>query len=305
MSRQPYLSVIVPVHKGAHVLPLSLGALEGSSLPRDRWELVVVDDASPDGSANVAAEYADTILRLPGRAHGTAYARNRGFDVARGDVAVFIDADVCVHPDTLSLFADAFAEHPDVGAAFGSYDDRPAAVGFISQYRNLLHHYHHQINPGDAETFWAGCGAVRADVFTAADKYDEWHFSRPQIEDIELGPRIIALGHRIVLRPEIQCTHLKRWTFRSMINADLRDRGVPWARLLVAQRSTLKANSLNLRTIEKISTALIWSMLLFLVGALGFRKPELLTAAFLCLSPVVLVNRQLYAFYERARGPWF
>jgi len=46
-------------------------------------------------------------------------------------------------------------------------------------------------------------------------------------------------------------------------------------------------------------------MLLFLVAALGFRKPELLTAAFLCLSPVVLVNRQLYAFYERARGPWF
>src|SRR5262249_7637510 len=48
MSRQPYLSVIMPVHKGAHVLPLSLGALEGSFLPRDRWELVVVDDASPD-----------------------------------------------------------------------------------------------------------------------------------------------------------------------------------------------------------------------------------------------------------------
>jgi GT2 family glycosyltransferase len=303
--QRPHLSVIVPVHRGERLLPLSLGALDASLLPRDRWELVVVDDASPDGTAIVAAEYADTIVRLSGRPHGPAYARNRGFEVARGDVIVFIDADVCVHPDTLGRFADAFEKNPNVGAVFGSYDDRPAALGFISQYRNLLHHYHHQINGGNAETFWAGCGAVRADVFAAADKYDEWHFPRPQIEDIELGHRITALGHPILLRPEIQCTHLKQWTFRSMIRADLHDRGVPWARLLVAQGTALKSNSLNLRTIEKISTALIWSTLVLLVSAVALRQAALLIVALFCLSPVVFVNRPLYAFFDRVRGPWF
>src|SRR5437773_3830316 len=249
---RPYVSVIVPVYQGEHVLPQSLGALRASTLPADAWELILVDDASSDGSDVVAAEYADTVVRLSGRPHGPAYARNRGFEVARGDVIVFVDADVCVHPDALARFASIFVTQPDVGAVFGSYDANPPARGFISQYRNLLHHYHHQINSGEAQTFWAGCGAIRAEVFEAAGLYDEWHFWRPQIEDIELGNRIHALGHYILLRPDIQCAHLKHWTLRSMLVADLKDRGVPWARLLVAQGSALKSKVLNLKTREKI-----------------------------------------------------
>ena len=98
----PFLSVIVPVHDGAHVIPTSLDALCGSEFPRDSWELIVVDDASRDDTAAVAARYADAVIRIPGRPHGPAYARNRGAEVARGDVLVFIDADVVVHGDTLS-----------------------------------------------------------------------------------------------------------------------------------------------------------------------------------------------------------
>ena len=298
----PYLSVVVPAHQGERVLPHSLAALRASTLPREAWELIVVDDGSVDSTDCVAAEHADTVVRLPGLPHGPAYARNRGFELARGEVIVFVDADVCVHPDTLARFASIFAAQPDVGAVFGSYDADPPAKGFVSQYRNLLHHYHHQINAGDAQTFWAGCGAIRAEVFAAAGMYDEWHFPRPQIEDIELGNRIHELGHRILLRPEIQCVHLKRWTLRGMLVTDLSDRGVPWARLLVAQGSTLKSKSLNLKTREKICTALVWCMLLFVAANAWFVQLDLLLAALLCLSPVLFLNRRLYAFFERARG---
>jgi glycosyltransferase involved in cell wall biosynthesis len=298
----PYLSVIIPAHNGAHVLPLALDALDASTLGRATWELIVVDDASTDLTAMVAAERADTIVRLPGAPHGPAYARNRGFEVSRGEVVVFIDADVCVHPNALAEFASLFKRESAVGAAFGSYDSRPPAAGFISQYRNLLHHYHHQINAGDAETFWAGCGAVRAEIFASAKMYDEWHFPRPQIEDIELGNRIRALGHRIMLRPDIQCAHLKRWTFRSMILTDLKDRGVPWARLLVAQGSTLKSGSLNVKMVEKISTAFIWIMLAFLIAAAAYQRAALLAPAIVCLLPVIWWNRPLYGFFERERG---
>lgn len=301
----PYLSVIVPVHQGRQVLPACLAALEASTLRREAWELIVVDDASYDDTIVFAAEHADTIVRLPGKPHGPAYARNRGFEVARGEVVVFVDADVCVHPDTLARFATLFSASPDVGAAFGSYDARPPARGFVSQYRNLLHHYHHQNNSGDAQTFWAGCGAIRAGVFAAAGMYDEWHFPRPQIEDIELGNRIHALGHRILLRPEIQCAHLKRWTLRGMLATDLKDRGVPWARLLVAQGSTLKSKSLNLKTREKICTALVWLALVLLITALVFRSTLPLGGAAAALVPVLLLNRQLYAFFARQRGVAF
>src|SRR5688500_17903938 len=195
MERPLALSVIVPARNAERVLPQSLGALRRSDLPRDEWELIVVDDASADATVSVARHYADLVVELPTTFPlGPAYARNRGCRVAAGDAFVFIDADVCVHSDTLRQFARLFTEDPTVGAAFGSYDMDPPAPGLVSQYRNLLHHYCHHRSRGEAETFWAGCGAVRRAVFVDAGMFDEWHYPRPQIEDIEFGARMRALG---------------------------------------------------------------------------------------------------------------
>jgi glycosyltransferase involved in cell wall biosynthesis len=302
---RPYLSVIMPVHNGAAVLPRSLEALAASDMPRDSWELIVVDDASTDDTALIAARYADTVVRLPGKPHGPAYARNRGFEVSRGENIVFLDSDVCVHRDTLRRFASVFYTEPDVSAVFGSYDDDPPAPGWISQYRNLLHHWVHQENGGDAETFWAGLGAIRRPTFVDAGMYDEWHFPRPQVEDIELGHRIRALGARIVLRPEIQATHLKRWTLRNVIATDMRDRGVPWMRLLVHQGATVRTRTLNLRTREKINTALVWLAVLFALASVLWSRGYWIWGTAASLSLVLLFSAPLYAFFLRRRGLLF
>jgi glycosyltransferase involved in cell wall biosynthesis len=303
MTREhPLLSVIVPAFNGTGVLPASLAALEASDLPREFWELVVVDDASTDGTAGLAAGHADTVVRLGPRPSGPSYARNRGAEVARGDVLVFVDADVCVHPDTLRRFAWLFLDHPDVAAAFGSYDDAPPAPGLVSRYRNLLHHYVHQQSAGDAETFWAGCGAVRRQVFLDVGMYNEWHFSRPQIEDIELGHRLRDHGHRIVLRPEIQAAHLKRWTLRNVLATDLKDRGVPWSRLLMQRGQALGARALNLRLRERVCTVLAWLALLGLVAGALLRQP-LVAAVAAALGMVILAtNLPLYRFLRRRLG---
>lgn len=305
VSESPLLSVIVPVHNGRDVFVRCLEALAASDLDREFWELIVVDDASTDDSVDRAVPYADAIARLSPRPHGPSYARNRGAEVARGEVLVFIDADVCVHPDTLRRFAWYFAEAPEVSAVFGSYDDRPAAPGFVSQYRNLLHHYVHQQSPGPAETFWAGCGAVRRDAFVSVGMYNEWRFSRPQVEDIELGHRLRDHGYRIELKPEIQGTHLKRWTFRGMITADLKDRGVPWSRILLERDEVADGKTLNLKLKEKICTALAWLALLPIVAAAIFRDPRWLLVSAALLLAVLIVNVPLYRFFRRARGFFF
>lgn len=302
---RPMLSVIVPAYNGCRVLPHTLEALLASDLPRECWELIVVDDASSDDTAGLAARYADTVVRLPGLPHGPSYARNRGVDVARGDVVIFIDADVVVHPDTLRRFAWVFASRPEIASVFGSYDDRPLGKGLVSQYRNLLHHYHHHENPGEAETFWAGCGGVRTAVFLQAGKFDEWHYRRPSIEDIELGHRICALGHRILLLPEIQCTHLKRWTLGNVLKTDLLDRGVPWMRLLLQEGKLGARKSLNLKTIEKVNTALVGLSLAIVAVAALLRDPRWLWGVPLCLAPVAITNLPLYRFYARRRGLLF
>ena len=297
ISGTPALSVLVPVYNGRNVLPRALEALMRSDLPRDQWELIVVDDASSDDTAEIGARFADVVVRLPGKPHGPAYARNRGCEAARGDILIFVDADVCVHPPTLGRFLALFQAHPDVGAIFGSYDDSPPAYGLVSQYRNLLHHYVHHRNAGDAETFWAGCGAVRRQLFEEYGKFDEWHYFRPQIEDIELGHRIRAHGHRILLRPEIQCTHLKRWTLKNVITTDLHDRGVPWMRLLVQQGDKSSNDVLNVRLSEKVNTVLVWVALACFLVAIATRNWLWAVGGLVIVGWVLFTNRGMYRFF--------
>jgi len=304
-ARRPFYSVIVPAHQASGLLPRTLGALVASDFPRERWELIVVDDASSDDTAAVAARYADTVVRLPGTPHGPAYARNRGFEVSRGDVVMFFDADVVVHTDTMRRFAEVMEADPELGAVFGSYDVNPPAPGFMSQYRNLLHHYMHQCNAGEVETFWAGAGVVRRQVFDDAGMYDEWHFARPQIEDIELGSRIRQLGRTIRLCPDIQVTHLKRWTFGNVVRTDLRDRGIPWARLLAHRKAVLTTASLNLRWTEKLNTILVWSGVLLLLSTAFVRTWIPAAVALVFVLVVIAFNARLLGFFARVRGPLF
>jgi GT2 family glycosyltransferase len=300
---RPLLSVIVPVHQGAKVLPKSLEALERSDLPRSLWELIVVDDASTDDSALAAASFADVVVRIPSKPYGPAYARNRGFQASRGEYVVFVDADVCVHASTLRRFAAAFRDDPEVSAVSGSYDDCPPVAGYVSRYRNLLQHFHHQQSAGPVDRFWAVCGAVRSSVFAEAGMYDEWRFRRPTIEDIELGRRIRRLGYTAVLRPDIQATHLKRWTLRTMIANNLHNRGVPWMRLdtEAADRSGPKARP----GAQSVNTLLTWVAFGILVWAALARDWRPGAGALAVLLPVLLRNRHQYAFFARKGGARF
>ena len=310
MNRTPYVSVIVPVKNGGDVLRRALEAICASKLPRDCWELIVVDDGSTDQSSVIAGEYADLVIRIGRRSHGPAYARNRGADRARGEIVAFFDADVLVAPDTLPRMLHVMASEPTVAALFGSYDDAPGAPGLTSQYRNLLHHYTHAQNAGDAHTFWGACGAVRREVFVAAGKFDEWRYARPQIEDIDLGLRIRALGHRIVLRPEIQVKHLKNWSLRAMIRTDFNDRGVPWTRLLVEQGELIsvkeeRARVLNLSIRERVNTFFMWVAVVGAIAAAVTGRSSVALVAIGGLAWVLVNNRALYGWFAKNRGPLF
>jgi glycosyltransferase involved in cell wall biosynthesis len=303
MIASPRVSVIVPAHRAGHQLPLSLGALRRSTLDRSSWELIVVDDASQDDTWLVASRWADTVVRLPGKPHGPAYARNRGSEAARGEILVFVDADVCVHPDALARFNEHFETCADVTAVFGSYDAHPAAPGLASSFRNLLHHHVHQRDAGDAETFWAGCGAVRAKEFREVGMFDEWHYARPQIEDIELGRRMRRHDHRIVLDPRIQGTHLKRWTLRDIMLTDFRHRGVPWTRLILQERpSGAAGRALNISWSEKTCTAFAGIGWIVLLTALIAGALWPLWALVPLVFGMMALNRKFYGFLARARG---
>lgn len=297
----PILSVVVPAHRSPQALARCIEALRASELSGGDWELVVVDDGSEDSATADAASAADRVVTLAAPPSGPARARNAGVAEARGQLVAFVDADVLVHPDALRRLLRAFDE-PGVGAAFGSYDDEPEARGIVAQYRNLLHHRVHQRNAGDVESFWAGLGAVRRTAFEQVGGFDADLYRRPEMEDVELGYRLRDAGHRIVLHPEIQGMHLKRWTLTGMLSSDFSRRGVPWARLLVKRGMLLSPRGLSLGPGERSSAVLSFAAALTAMTALLFSSLNIAVVAALLFLMFAATNQELFMWFAKKRG---
>ncbi len=304
MKKAVSLSIVIPVYNGGSDFEKCLVAVRRSTFTD--YELIVVDVGSTDDSRQVAAEYGARVLSLQGGKNGPGFARNRGVEIATGSRILFLDADVCVHTDTLEKVVQYFDSDPSVDAVIGSYDDQPADQGFLSQYKNLFHHYIHQNARRQASTFWSGCGAIKKAVFLEYRGFDET-YERPSIEDIELGFRLRA-GERIIhLTKEIQVTHLKRWTFWGLLRTDFFDRAIPWTLLMLRDKTF--AADLNLRASHQLSVVILYALLLlsgvtvFLGSHLSWLDPRATgtMAAVLC-GMVILLNRHLYLFFARTRS---
>jgi GT2 family glycosyltransferase len=298
MNDPLYISIIVPAYNAGGHLGECLDALLGSS--SESCEIIVVDDASTDDTARIAQAKGVTVLRCPEQS-GPAGARNLGAGKAKGEVLFFVDADVRVMEGAVARVMKRFREEADVDALFGSYDDDPRETSFLSQYKNLFHHYVHQQSNEEAVTFWAGCGAIRKEVFRKVGGFDKERYRAPSIEDIELGYRLKKMGCRIVLDKSLQGKHLKRWTLGSLLRADIFCRAVPWSMLMLENKEL--ATDLNLKWHSKLSSFLVGLLLVMLA-----LTP--LAGGFLCGVGVILVilvalNLDFYQLLLRKRGPGF
>lgn len=290
-----FISVIIPVYNGRKFLTRCLDAVRASSYRS--FELIVVDDRSTDESADISRSKGAVVLSTDTRS-GPAAARNLAAETAKGEILMFIDADVVVKPETIGRIAERFETSPEVTALFGSYDDEPAEKNFLSQYKNLQHHFVHQNSNPEASTFWSGLGAIRRDVFIANGGFDCKKFSVPSIEDIDLGFRLRRSGHRILLDADIQAKHLKKWEVWSHLRTEIFYRALPWSRLIVENAGMI--NDMNLKKADRLSAALV-AISLFLVP-LAVWRPVLVLAIAASLAAVVFLNRKILVFFARKRG---
>jgi glycosyltransferase involved in cell wall biosynthesis len=291
------ISVIVPVHDGGDAFRACLSSLAACEPPAH--ELIVVVDGADSGSAALASAAGANVVQLASTV-GPARARNIGAASTSGDVLLFVDADVVVPTTLIGRVAAYLQSAPDMAAVIGSYDAAPADPGFLSQYRNLLHHYVHQTGREDASTFWCGCGAIRRAIFLGADGFNGG-FSDPSVEDIEFGYRLRRAGFRIRLAKDLQVTHLKRWTPLLLLRTDIFARAVPWTRLIIQSRTL--PNDLNVSTRSRASVALVFALAVALAAAPWVRGGG--AAAILAALGLVAANTGFYGFLWRVRGPVF
>ena len=288
------VAVIVPVYNGGAKFRASQDSIRSAVPPPD--ELIVVGDGDTDGSSQYAEAAGISVHRFP-TPGGPGRARNLGASRAESDILFFVDADVTVPENVIRRVKEIFAQHDEVAAIIGSYDDQPKEPSFLSQYRNLLHHYVHQNGCEEASTFWGACGAIRRDVFLTMGGFDETYI-KPSIEDIDLGYRLKKAGHTIRLCKSLQVKHWKRWTVVSMLQADFFQRALPWTQLI--HRSRGFVNDLNIGISGRASVMLTFGHLVTLL--LSPWQPLLLVGATVMGLMLFILNARLYRFFLEKRG---
>ena len=290
------VTVIIPFHRNLIHLSESVHAVR-QSMPEA--EVLIAADGAAEDCRPLAVATGAQVVVVPGPS-GPAVARNRAAAVASGDVLAFVDADVVVAADALPGMCRLLAMQTGLDGVFGAYDLSPSERNFISQYKNLSHAYVHEVGDTRASTFWAGLGALRTEAFRAVGGFDE-RFTRPSIEDIELGYRLVAAGYSLRLDATFRGRHLKRWTLARTIATDIRARGIPWTQLI--HRSRALSNDLN--TTIRLRLSVVFTV--GLVASLALAAVErwaAIVAAFL-LAAVIGLNISYYRWFAQKRGVLF
>lgn len=290
----PEISVIIPVYNGETTVRSTLEALMRST--GVAFEVIFVDDCSTDRSREIISEYPFTLISLQKKIGG-ALARNSGAEMSRAPILFHTDADVEIAPDTLKRVVEEFRKNPELDALFGSYSVICPHKNFWSQYKNLHHHFIHQISRRITSSFWSGCGAVRKKAFFSVGGFSNYKF----LYDIDLGYRLAEAGYKTEIISDIQVQHHKYYDFIKLVRSDFFGRAIPWVGLMWTHR--LLQNDLNTRNAFKLSVFLVYLSIigLFLPVAWAMR----IALFFIGLLSVSIINLSWWGFCFRQKGMFF
>jgi len=114
---QPKVSIIIPVHNGERTIGRAIDSALGQRFGPE-FEVIVIDDGSTDGTAEVLRRFGDRIIAIRGEHKGVSAARNAGARIARGDYLAFLDADDEWTPEKLGRTVPLLEEAPECVLAY-------------------------------------------------------------------------------------------------------------------------------------------------------------------------------------------
>jgi glycosyltransferase involved in cell wall biosynthesis len=197
--------VIVPARNAGTEVRRLCAALARQTIAPDSFEVLIVDDGSTDGTAElIAAEPLAQLISLP-TGVGPYPARNVAAERAAGDVLAFTDADVVPAPDWLERGLEAF-ESPEVDLIAGGIRiplaERPSAVSMVDAARHLDQERYVKLGYGVTANMW-----VRKAVFHELGGFNQRILSGG---DGEFGQRASAAGKRLAYVPDASVDHPPR-----------------------------------------------------------------------------------------------
>ena len=296
------ISVIIPIRDGLDTLGQCLASLKRVNF-RD-FEVIVVDDGSKKDCSVVVNSYGFKSIRL-NEPSGVACARNKGAELATGDILVFTDCDMVVPPDALQRIHHRFSGNY-YAALSGICGFKSPTTRLATLYKNLWMFHSYTLSPENFDWFLTGIGAVKREVFFRLGGFDTGFHIKTGGGDLEFGRRLKEAGERIFLDKELRVQHLKRYSLWGLLRNDYnRSRG--WFRL-VARKKMIPHVMKSLR-IANIYPAFIISVLLSLLFAFFLLLSpffEFSRYVIACLATAyVITNYRLFRFLRQEGGTGF
>lgn len=211
MKENLQVSVIVPLYQDAATIGRCLEGLCAQTV-FDSMEIIVVDDGSTDGGAEIVRKYPVRLMQQQNA--GPAAARNRGASQARGDIFVFLDSDCEVDSDWVEKIARHF-DDGKVDAVLCRLElARPGIVPTIVQ-SEIEERYERLRDPNRKIDFIAAAAcAVKASTFQKVDGFNEGFKMN---EDVELAFRLDEAGNRIGFADDAPARHAHQQGWMKLI----------------------------------------------------------------------------------------
>jgi mycofactocin system glycosyltransferase len=215
----PDISIVIPVKDRADELKRCLTSLSCLNYPREKLQVIVVDDGSCDDSPQVARQFRAMLVPSGGTGRGPAAARNVGASLANGEILAFIDSDCSASQEWLNELIPAF-NNPAM-AAVGGQVDGMCTESAVDRYESIMSSLslgaRERTGSGGSDTFYLpSCNLlVRRSAFRSAGGFkDEMHVG----EDVDLTWRLRDNGWTISYLPAGNVLHEHRSSIRSFMS---------------------------------------------------------------------------------------
>lgn len=211
MTMAPKVSVIVPHYRDLDRLSLCLDSLERQTYPPDRFEIIVADNASPEGEAALARVVRGRAQIVIVREKGAGPARNGGVSKASGEILAFTDCDCIADPTWLAWGVDALSQADFAGGRVNVMIERPGAPRPVEAFEAVF--------AFNNERYVKQLGfTVTANLFCPRALFDEVGGFRVGVsEDRDWSLRASAAGYRLAFAPEAVVSHPARRSWDELI----------------------------------------------------------------------------------------
>jgi glycosyltransferase involved in cell wall biosynthesis len=267
------------------------------------YEVILVSDNSSKSSIELTKKYPCKIIKLKNN-NGAANARNHGAKLAKGQILVFLDSDVEIQDNSLTIINNYNNKKNNEGILQGVYSHKPNYKSSITQYLHSYQCYHVFFETKKSrytETLCTCFVAIKKKYFFNVKGFNN-NFSGADTEDLDLGFKLIKENHKIPLEKKLKTIHHTNygiWYFIKKIVS----RHTSEMKIYLRNKKNIVKKTRQISHAPILSSILvIVAKMLLLVGNLFYKIPNFNEIFIVLFLLFIIVNINFLRFLLASKG---